>query len=136
MRVAANGCPSRVPPTLTGRRVPSASAEPGTVTNVAKAPSFSIGAVKVRSKGRLELLTTHQTPGRRRTHRVTRRQPGGRKSGMRAISYSRPGGPDVLELTDRPIPEPGPGEVRVRVAFSGVNPTDWKSRTNADPGPD
>jgi NADPH2:quinone reductase len=55
---------------------------------------------------------------------------------MRAISYSRPGGPDVFELTDRPIPEPGPGEVRVRVAFSGVNPTDWKSRTNADPGPD
>jgi NADPH2:quinone reductase len=55
---------------------------------------------------------------------------------MRAISYSRPGGPDVLQLTDRPVPEPGPGEVRVRVAFSGVNPTDWKSRTNADPGPD
>jgi NADPH2:quinone reductase len=55
---------------------------------------------------------------------------------VRAITYHRPGGPDVLELTDRPIPEPGPGEVRVRVAFSGVNPTDWKSRTNADPGPD
>jgi NADPH2:quinone reductase len=55
---------------------------------------------------------------------------------MRAISYSRPGGPDVLQLTDRPVPEPGPGEVRVRVAFSGVNPTDWKSRTNADPGRD
>ena len=55
---------------------------------------------------------------------------------MRAISYTRPGGPDVLQLTDRPVPEPGPGEVRVRVAFSGVNPTDWKSRTNADPGPD
>ena len=55
---------------------------------------------------------------------------------MRAISYSRPGGPDVLELVDRPVPEPGPGEVRVRVAFSGVNPTDWKSRSTADPGPD
>jgi NADPH2:quinone reductase len=55
---------------------------------------------------------------------------------VRAITYRRPGGPDVLELTDRPIPEPGPAEVRVRVAFSGVNPTDWKSRTNADPGPD
>src|SRR5215218_2186240 len=55
---------------------------------------------------------------------------------MRTISYSRPGGADVLELTERPVPEPGPGEVRVRVAFSGVNPTDWKSRTNADPGPD
>jgi NADPH2:quinone reductase len=54
---------------------------------------------------------------------------------VRAISYSQPGGPDVLELTDRPVPEPGPGEVRVRVACSGVNPTDWKSRTNAQPGP-
>ena len=55
---------------------------------------------------------------------------------MRAITYTQPGGPDVLQLVDRPIPEPGPGEVRVRVAFSGVNPTDWKSRTNAQPGPD
>jgi NADPH2:quinone reductase len=55
---------------------------------------------------------------------------------VRAISYDRPGGPDVLELIERPVPEPGPGEVRVRVAFSGVNPTDWKSRTNAQPGPD
>jgi NADPH2:quinone reductase len=36
---------------------------------------------------------------------------------------------------DRPVPEPGPGEVRVRVAYSGVNPTDWKSRSGTDPGP-
>jgi NADPH:quinone reductase len=55
---------------------------------------------------------------------------------VRAISYTEPGGPDVLKLVDRPVPEPGPGEVRVRVAFSGVNPTDWKSRSTADPGPD
>jgi NADPH2:quinone reductase len=55
---------------------------------------------------------------------------------VRAISYSRPGGPDVLQLTDRPTPEPGPGEVRVRIAFSGVNPTDWKSRSTAQPGPE
>ena len=54
---------------------------------------------------------------------------------MRAISYSQPGGPDVLQLEDRPTPDPGPGEVLVRLAFSGVNPTDWKSRTNAQPGP-
>jgi NADPH2:quinone reductase len=54
---------------------------------------------------------------------------------VRAVSYSQPGGPDVLELTDRPVPDPGPGEVRVRVAFSGVNPTDWKSRSKAEPGP-
>lgn len=55
---------------------------------------------------------------------------------MRLISYSRTGGPDVLELLDAQVPEPGPGEVRVRVAFSGVNPTDWKSRSAAQPGPE
>jgi NADPH2:quinone reductase len=55
---------------------------------------------------------------------------------VRAISYTRSGGPDVLQLVERPVPEPGPGEVRVRVAFSGVNPTDWKARSTADPGPD
>jgi NADPH2:quinone reductase len=54
---------------------------------------------------------------------------------VRAISYTQPGGPDVLQLGDRPTPDPGPGEVRVRLAFSGVNPTDWKSRSTADPGP-
>jgi NADPH2:quinone reductase len=52
---------------------------------------------------------------------------------VRAISYSKSGGPYVLELSERPVPEPGPGEVRVRVAFSGVNPTDWKSRAGTDP---
>ena len=55
---------------------------------------------------------------------------------MRAITYTESGGPDVLRLVDRPVPDPGPGEVRVRLAFSGVNPTDWKSRSTADPGPD
>ncbi|WP_369133704.1 NADPH:quinone reductase [Modestobacter sp. I12A-02662] len=54
---------------------------------------------------------------------------------MRAITYTQPGGPDVLQLVDRPTPDPGPGEVRVRLAFSGVNPTDWKARSTADPGP-
>jgi NADPH2:quinone reductase len=54
---------------------------------------------------------------------------------VRAIIYTQPGGSDVLQLADRPVPEPGPGEVRVRLAFSGVNPTDWKSRSTADPGP-
>ncbi len=54
---------------------------------------------------------------------------------MRAITYTRNGGPEVLELTDRPVPDPGPGEVLVRLAVAGVNPTDWKSRTNTSPGP-
>jgi NADPH2:quinone reductase len=47
---------------------------------------------------------------------------------MRAVVYSEPGEPDVLRLVERPVPEPGPGEVRVAVAVSGVNPTDWKAR--------
>ena len=55
--MAANACPSMVPPTFTARRVPSAAAESGTVTNVGKAPPFSIGAVKTRSRGWGKLLT-------------------------------------------------------------------------------
>jgi NADPH2:quinone reductase len=47
---------------------------------------------------------------------------------MRAIVYSQTGGSSVLQPVDRPVPEPGEGEVRVRVAVSGINPTDWKSR--------
>jgi NADPH:quinone reductase len=48
---------------------------------------------------------------------------------MRAITYTRPGDASVLELVEKPIPEPGDGEVRLRVIASGVNPTDWKSRS-------
>lgn len=48
---------------------------------------------------------------------------------MRAARYATEGpGAGVLEIVDRDVPQPGPGEVRVRVAVSGVNPTDWKSR--------
>jgi NADPH2:quinone reductase len=47
---------------------------------------------------------------------------------MKAIVYERTGDPSVLKLVDRPVPEPAPGEVLVRVAVSGVNPTDWKTR--------
>ncbi len=53
---------------------------------------------------------------------------------MKAIVYTASGGPDVLALVERPVPEPGPGEVRVRVVVSGVNPTDWKSRQGIAPG--
>ena len=53
---------------------------------------------------------------------------------MRAIVYSQPGGPEVLRLVERELPEPGPGEVRVRVQVSGVNPTDWKSRRRGSGG--
>ena len=47
---------------------------------------------------------------------------------MKAIIYRAPGASDVLSLVDRDIAVPGAGEVRVRIAVSGVNPTDWKSR--------
>lgn len=53
---------------------------------------------------------------------------------MRAIVYSRTGDPDVLTLIDKPRPEPGPGEVRVQIYRSGVNPTDWKSRRGSGSG--
>ena len=48
---------------------------------------------------------------------------------MRAITYARLGDPSVLELVERAVPEPEEGEVRIRVLVSGVNPTDWKSRS-------
>jgi len=43
---------------------------------------------------------------------------------MQAIEIIRPGGPDVLQLTARPIPQPGPGEVLIKVAAAGVNRPD------------
>jgi NADPH2:quinone reductase len=50
---------------------------------------------------------------------------------MKAIIYRDCGDPDVLQLVDRDLLTPGPGEVRVRVAVSGVNPTDWKTRAGS-----
>jgi NADPH:quinone reductase len=48
---------------------------------------------------------------------------------MLAACYSRPGpATSVLEVIDVERPDPAPGEVLVRVAVSGVNPTDWKAR--------
>jgi NADPH2:quinone reductase len=53
---------------------------------------------------------------------------------MRAAWYSQLGGPEVLTVGDRETPEPGPGEVRVRLATSGVNPSDWKARKRGRDG--
>lgn len=50
---------------------------------------------------------------------------------MKAALYRKTGGPEVLSVEELPVPEPEPGQVRVRVTFSGVNPTDWKSRSGA-----
>ena len=43
---------------------------------------------------------------------------------MRAIEITDPGGPEVLRLTQRPIPQPGAGEVLIKVTASGVNRPD------------
>lgn len=53
---------------------------------------------------------------------------------MKSVVYSRTGDPSVLRLVDRDVTEPGPGEVRIRVVVSGVNPTDWKSRLGSGDG--
>jgi NADPH2:quinone reductase len=53
---------------------------------------------------------------------------------MRAIEYSRTGSADVLTLVDRAAPIPAAGEVVVRIAVSGVNPTDWKVRAGNGDG--
>lgn len=45
---------------------------------------------------------------------------------MKAITYSEYGTPDVLELTDQPMPKVGPGMVLVKVKAASVNPVDWK----------
>ena len=48
---------------------------------------------------------------------------------MKAAWYQRNGAArDVLTVDDMETPEPGPGEVRVKIAVSGVNPSDVKSR--------
>ncbi len=53
---------------------------------------------------------------------------------MRAVTYTKPGpAGQVLRLSELPDPEPGPGQVRVRICFSGVNPTDWKRRSAEPP---
>jgi NADPH:quinone reductase len=55
---------------------------------------------------------------------------------MKAAVYDRHGPADeVLRVADMAKPEPGPGEVRVRLQLSGVNPTDWKARSGGTPRP-
>jgi NADPH:quinone reductase len=50
---------------------------------------------------------------------------------MRAVIYTHNGDASVMQVVQRPPEEPAEGEVRVRVVVSGVNPTDWKSRSGA-----
>ncbi|MBO0851223.1 MAG: NADP-dependent oxidoreductase, partial [Pseudonocardia sp.] len=47
---------------------------------------------------------------------------------MRAYGFVRVGGPEQESFLDVPIPQPGPGELLVRVRAAGVNPGDWRLR--------
>ncbi|MBT8412166.1 MAG: NAD(P)H-quinone oxidoreductase [Octadecabacter sp.] len=47
---------------------------------------------------------------------------------MKAVEITKAGGPDVLALTDRPLPVPRHGEVRIKVAYAGVNRPDALQR--------
>jgi NADPH:quinone reductase-like Zn-dependent oxidoreductase len=52
---------------------------------------------------------------------------------MRVIEVTRAGGPEVLQLVERPDPTPGPGEAVVRIAAANVNPTDLGARRGHGP---
>jgi len=54
---------------------------------------------------------------------------------MTAITISSPGGPEVLTPQTRPLPQPGPGEILVKVAAAGVNRPDISQRIGRYPPP-
>jgi len=54
---------------------------------------------------------------------------------MKAVIITRPGGPEVLEIQERPRPEPGLGQIRVRVCASALNRADLMQREGNYPVP-
>lgn len=54
---------------------------------------------------------------------------------MRVVKISKPGGPEVLELDERPRPLPGPGQLLVKVTASGINRADLLQRRGMYPAP-
>ena len=50
---------------------------------------------------------------------------------MRAVEISQPGGPEVLKMVERPVPEAGQGQVVIKVAYAGVNRPDALQRAGA-----
>ena len=43
---------------------------------------------------------------------------------MDAVAVSQPGGPEVLKIVKRPVPEAAPGEILIKVASAGLNGAD------------
>ena len=50
---------------------------------------------------------------------------------MKAVVYDRYGPPDVLRVEDVPMPSPAAGQVRVKVAATSVNLSDWEGLTGS-----
>src|SRR5690606_24836528 len=59
----------------------------------------------------------------------------GMQGDMTAVEITRPGGPEVLVPARRPIPQPGPGQVLIRVEAAGVNRPDVAQREGSYPPP-
>jgi NADPH2:quinone reductase len=55
---------------------------------------------------------------------------------MTAIAIRAPGGPEMLVPQERPVPQPGPGEMLVKVVAAGVNRPDVRQRQGSYPPPD
>ena len=53
---------------------------------------------------------------------------------MKAYVYDRYGPPHVLHCVELPAPEPGPGEILIRVCATSVTTADWRLRASAFPG--
>src|SRR3954469_23456200 len=47
---------------------------------------------------------------------------------MKAVRFSRFGGPEVLEIVELPDPHPGPSQIRIAVRAAGISLSDWKKR--------
>lgn len=56
-------------------------------------------------------------------------------STMRAVEIAEPGGPEVLRITERPVPQPGDDEVLIKVEAAGVNRPDVMQRLGMYPPP-
>jgi putative PIG3 family NAD(P)H quinone oxidoreductase len=56
-------------------------------------------------------------------------------STMSAVEFRGAGGPEVVEVVRRPVPEPGPGEVLIKVESAGLNRADVQQRRGAYPPP-
>ncbi|TAN57054.1 MAG: NAD(P)H-quinone oxidoreductase, partial [Magnetospirillum sp.] len=54
---------------------------------------------------------------------------------MTCVEISKPGPPEVLRPVTRPVPQPRPGEVVIKVAAAGINRPDVLQRQGAYPAP-